>query len=142
MKEVFKPTIKLDKKKIYTRIKVREDSPMYDTINELYESYVEDIADKIEFQVIYTVKANEFNFDIPEVDNCEKVIFCYATIGHPVNDYVIKLFDDKNYLEGYLLNEVANDIVMEATNQLYTYLKKKMKKMGYFLTKRFLNFRT
>lgn len=137
MKETFKPIIKLDKKKIYTRIKVREDSPMYDTIDKLYEKYVKNIKDRIEFQVIYTVKPNEFSFDISDVDKCEKVVFCYATIGHPVNDDVIKLFDDKNYLEGYLLNEIANDIVMEATNQLYSYLKGKMKEMGYFLTKRF-----
>ncbi|SHJ42601.1 hypothetical protein SAMN02745751_02532 [Dethiosulfatibacter aminovorans DSM 17477] len=137
MKEVFKPTIKLDKKKIYTRIRVREDSPIYDTIDELYEKYVENIEDRIEFQVIYSVKPNEFNFDISDVDNCEKVVFCYATIGNPLNDDIVKLFDDKNYLEGYLLNEVANDIVMEATNQLYSYLKKRMKEMGYFLTKRY-----
>jgi hypothetical protein len=137
MKEVFNPSIKLDKKKIYQRIKVKEDSHVYDTIDELYNQYVKNIEDRIEFQVVYTVKPNEFNFNIPDVDNCEKVIFCYATVGHLVNDDVIKLFDDKNYLEGYLLNEVANDIVMEATNQLYTHIKKKMKETGYNITKRY-----
>lgn len=137
MKDVFNASIQLDKKKIYTRIKVKEDSPIYDTIDKLYNEYAETVKNKIEFQVIYTTKTNEFDFDIPDVDKCDKIIFCYATIGHPVNDEIIKLFDDKNYLEGYLLNEVANEIVMESTNQLYKYLKIKMKESGYFLTKRY-----
>jgi hypothetical protein len=137
MKEAFTPKIEIDKAAIYKRIKVQTDSPMFSEIDKIFDKCSLDVFRLIEVQALFTVNVNSYNIKINELEKAEKIIFCYVSIGKKICDEINEMFKKSQYLEGYLMNEIANEAVMEATNQLYAYIKSKLKKDNYNLTKRY-----
>lgn len=137
MKNIFNPRINIDKEAIYKRMKVSENSRIYDTINEIFDKCLERAISKINFETMFLTKDNSLEFSIKEVNDCEKIVFCFASIGKEICHEINGDFENSNYLEGYLLNEISNEIIMQATNQMYTHIKSEMRSQGYNLTKRY-----
>lgn len=137
MREEFKPVFRVDKAMVFKRMRLKETSRVYEKMDCVFGRLLPKLESLIDYQALFLVKDNQFKLDQSQLDICEKMVFCYATIGPRVSDEITHLFDEKEMVDGYVMNEMANDLIMDLTNQLYSHIKATLKKDGYHLTKRF-----
>lgn len=137
MKEVLNPVFRVDKSMVFQRMRLKETSNVYKKMDSVFNRLLPEVEALVDYQAIFLVKDNIARLDQPILDNCEKMVFCYATIGPAIPDRITQLFDEKEMVDGYVLNEMANDVIMDLTNQMYIHIKETLKRDGYQLTKRF-----
>ncbi|MBV1756592.1 MAG: hypothetical protein KMY55_01990 [Dethiosulfatibacter sp.] len=137
MREEFKPVFRVDKTMVFKRMRLKETSKVYEKMDLVFNRLLPELESLVDYQAVFLVKDNQFKLDQPQLDDCEKMVFCYTTIGPFICDEITHLFDEKEMVDGYVMNEMANDLIMDLTNQLYDYIKITLKKDGYHLTKRF-----
>jgi hypothetical protein len=137
MKASFVPNLQINKPLVFERMRVNESSRIYKKVNALYDGLIPLIEKLVDYQAVFTVEDNCFGFEHPPLSDCDKIVFCYVTIGDKVCLEVSRMFENGQLLEGYLLNEMTNEVVMDATNQLYRHIKSLLKPIGLNLSKRF-----
>jgi RNA-binding protein YhbY len=137
MKGEFKPVFRVDQELVFQRMRLKPTSPVFDKMVAVYQELLPKLEALVSFQGIYVVKPNKYDFQSSTLNACEKIVFCYATIGQSVCQEITDLLDQKELVKGYVLNEMANDVIMGLTNQMYLSIKKTLKKSGCHLTKRF-----
>lgn len=133
----FKPEIIIDKDLIFKRMRIDSNSPTYKSISETFNKQVKIIENIVEFESVYLIKENNSTFNIKNIDECEKIAYCFTSIGKEIVNKINEYFFNNDYLEGYLLNELADELVMSSSRQMYQSIKKLVKKDDYNLTKRY-----
>jgi hypothetical protein len=137
MKASFVPVLQIDKPLVFERMRVNESSRIYEKVNALYDGLIPVIEELVDYQAVFTVEDNCFGFEQAPLSNCDKIVFCYVTIGERVCLEISRMFENGQLLEGYLLNEMTNEVVMDASNQLYRHIKSLLKPIGFNLSKRY-----
>lgn len=133
----FNSKIIIDKDIMLNKMKVIPDSPTYIGISKTFDKELDVLKSIAEYEAIYLLKDNNFIFDIEKIDKCKKIVFCFATIGNTIIDKINSTLHKGDYLEGYLLNEISDELVMNITRQMHQFIKCEAKKDGYNLTKRY-----
>lgn len=133
----LKPKIIINKDEILKRMKVNNNSPTYKSIYEVFNKLLKIIEDIVKFESVYLIKKNKNIFNIKNIDKCEKIAYCFTSIGNEIVDVINNYFKNNEYLEGYLLNAIADEIVMSSSRQIYQDIKKLVKRDDYYLTKRY-----
>lgn len=64
-------------------------------------------------------------------------LFCIVTTSENIDAAITEKFNTHEYLDGMLLNSLADNILFEATNDLYTHLKATFEEEDLYLTRRF-----
>lgn len=136
MKASFYPVLQINKSLVFERMRVNQSSKIYKKVNELYERLIPVIEELVDYQAVFALEDNHFGFYQHPLSDCDKIVFCFVTIGEGVCHEVNRMFEDGQLLEGYLLNEMTNEVVMDATNQLYRHIKSLLKPIGLNLSKR------
>ncbi|BES64236.1 hypothetical protein SANA_06750 [Gottschalkiaceae bacterium SANA] len=108
--------IKLDQKKIYRRMKVSE--AMTDVMDQYYQTLLVEIQEAVEVESVCLIEEDSLTFDIVELDSCKKKAYCYVNIGSKVVEILKGYFAGKQYMLGYLLNEMLGETIMQVASQL------------------------
>ncbi len=133
----FHPELKINKPLVFERMRVSQTSKIYHKVNQLYENLVPIVKQLVDYQAVYALEESTLVFEDALLNDCTHHVFCFVTVGQPICDEVNRLFEVSNFLEGYILNEMANEVILDATNQLYAHLKTNLKAQGLILTKRY-----
>ncbi len=133
----FKPEIIIDKDLIFKRMKINSNSPAYESISKIFDSQLKDIDNIIDFESLYVINDKNYTFNIKNIDECEKIAYCFTSVGKKSIDVINKCFSNDEYLEGYLLNAISDEIVMSSSRQMYQNIKNLVKQDNYNLTKRY-----
>ncbi len=91
----------------------------------------------MDINVWYMEGNGDFRTGMEEVDACEKQIVCLVYSSQKIMDILEEMSAKGDYLELYLLNDLTNDMLFNASNQLNEYLAKGFKEEGLFLTRKF-----
>ncbi|MBN2285575.1 MAG: hypothetical protein JXQ26_10150 [Tissierellales bacterium] len=133
----FQPILRINKTVIFERMRVSNTSNMYHKVSEIFDECLANIENLIHYQAVYLIEDNLHKINYESLRDSEKVIYCFVTIGEDICTEINRIFDAKDYLKGYILNEIANEIVMDATDQLYFHIKNLVKKDDFNLSKRY-----
>ena len=133
----FHPLLRINKTIIFDRMRVAKTSNMYHKVSEIFDECLTNIEHLIHYQAVYVIEDNDHQINYESLSDSEKIVYCFVTIGEEICTRVNQIFDEKDYLKGYILNEIANEIVMDATDQLYFHIKRIVKKDNYNLSKRY-----
>jgi hypothetical protein len=137
MKAEFNPVLHVNQESLYRRLRLKTGTSVFEAVQCIHSSCLEKTAASVRFQALYLLEKNENLIEHPLLDRCEWLLFCFITIGKPVLEEIDESFNNGRYLEGYLINEMANEAVMSAATQLYEHVKKRLGGRGYHLTRRF-----
>ncbi len=113
--------IKLDQGKIYKRMKVSE--AMTDVMDQYYQTLLAEIHEAAEVEAVCLIEEDSLAFDIVELDTCAKKAYCYVNIGSQVVEILKGYFETKQYMLGYLLNEMLGETIMQVSSQLRKEIK-------------------
>lgn len=81
-------------------------------------------------------REGHFVTGIPEVDDCEMQIVCLVSSSRKLEELLGQMAQRGDYLEGYLLNDLSNELLFQASNQLNRHLSEKYEAEGRFLTEK------
>ena len=115
--------IKLDQGKIYRRMKVSEE--MTDVMDQYYQTLLAEIHEAAEVEAICLIEEDEQVFHIIDLDACTKKAYCYVNIGSKVVEILKGYFEAKQYMLGYLLNEMLGEAIMQIASQVRKEMKER-----------------
>lgn len=129
--------LEFDKDRIFSRLKLREDENVNRYCEEVFPQLVETMRENLELLLAYTVTDNDLNIASPELGNCDLLVVCYCGATQKIVDCIENLMDVRcDFLEGYILNDLANEVLFNASNAMNRRIYTEMKAKGYHLTSR------
>lgn len=120
-------SIKLDRKRILEFIDCYPDNPVYDDACESFANMEEKAYVKIKPMVV---------FDFGYIENNKKALFCIATIGEEITNWSTALFSEGNYLDGMLIDAMADDYLFQMENFINPIIIEECKKKKIGIYKR------
>lgn len=86
---------------------------------------------------LYTVQPRTLSFGIPKLDQCSHLIYCFVSIGPRLGEAVGNFFQNKDYLEGFLLDHLGNEILFNASNHMNEIIAERLYAKGMNHTSRY-----
>lgn len=124
------------KKIVFNSIDCYENSPVYEYTTELFQDIKSKLPHYLDSTAIYsitTIPENE-NFNLPIC--YKKVCLCYVSLGDTIVNIINNYFEEGNYLEGMLLDSIADDILFQYSNIMREELEKTLSNINCGLSKR------
>lgn len=116
--------IELDQEKIFRRMKVTD--AMKPVMTQYYITLHKQIRESAAIEAIYLIEEDQMSLGIAELDACSKKAYCYVNIGSEVVDILKGYFDAKQYILGYLMNEMLGETIMQISSQVRSDLAGRM----------------
>ena len=131
-------SFRYSKERIFQRLKILpENENVYEYANEVFPRLEEIARAEVELLCGYTVIPNTLELDSPEMDSCDLLAVCLAWCTDRIVNKVSAMMDEGEYLEGYILNDLANEILFNASDDMNCQLYEELRQQGYRLTSRF-----
>lgn len=131
-------SFRYSKERIFQRLKILpENENVYEYANEIFPRLEEIARAEVELLCGYTVIPNTLELDSPEMDSCDLLAVCLAGCTDRIVNKVSAMMDEGEYLEGYILNDLANEILFNASDDMNCQLYEELRRQGYRLTSRF-----
>jgi uncharacterized 2Fe-2S/4Fe-4S cluster protein (DUF4445 family) len=130
---IVSPGKHYDLKSILDNVECYKDNPRYESYKEKLEMLIEASQEHIN-PTGYIVKSARDRY-LPASSLYS--IYCMVTLGPWIDGQIQKHFANYEYLEGMMLNALGDQILYEATNELYEMVKEDVTIEGKFLTIRY-----
>jgi hypothetical protein len=115
MKMFAAQPLRYDKNRIFNRLKITPDRENdYEYANEIFPRLEAIVQTETELLCGYRVLPNNRKLNCPELDGCEKLAVCLVGCSERINKAIAQLLEDGDLLEGYILNDLANDNLFNA----------------------------
>ena len=128
--------LKYDKNRIFTRLKLRADPNTNAYAESIFPYLVELLRENIELVLAYNITDNDLTIASPELSSCDMLAVCYCGATQKIVDCVDDLMARSDFLEGYILNDLANEVLFNASNAMNRRLYNEFKAQGYHLSTR------
>ena len=110
--------LKYDKNRIFTRLKLRADPNTNAYAESIFPYLVELLRENIELVLAYNITDNDLTIASPELSSCDMLAVCYCGATQKIVDCVDDLMAKSDFLEGYILNDLANEVLFNASNAM------------------------
>ena len=129
-------TPKYDRERIFRRLHVEPDTNAYRYAQSVFP-YLEEIAQQqLCMTHCYSVEEDAPPLGVPEVDRCKYRITCLSTCSEGITKAIAKLLDQGDFLEGYILNDLVNEMLFNASDQMNRQISAAMAEKDCHLTRR------
>lgn len=122
--------LKYDKNRIFTRLKLRADPNTNAYAESIFPYLVELLRENIELVLAYNITDNDLTIASPELSSCDMLAVCYCGATQKIVDCVDDLMAKSDFLEGYILNDLANEVLFNASNAMNRRLYNEFKAQG------------
>lgn len=111
--------IDLDKARVFQAIDCREDSPVYQEVNRIYNKVLEIVEHTITPMIIFEFRENRESADFKELKNSKVLVYTFVTLGQEISTITEELFGQGNYLEALILDAMTNELLFNMTEEAY-----------------------
>ena len=117
---LFSPDkILVEKQIVLKLLDCKPGSNSFKIIDSIYETILEKAYSLIQPKgIINTGEIPDF-FNLREKENYKSGIFCFATLGKGISEESSSLFSAGEYLEGLLLDTIADQMLINLTTAMY-----------------------
>ena len=133
----FNPEIDYNQERVYDRLQIRENTRAYAYVEKIFPDILELTRRNMDLFLCYRVLSPTFSFDIPMLDRCEKWIVCLVSCSDRIFSIIQEKMDNDEFLEGYLINDLSNEILFNASLEMNRQISDLMKCESLSLTHRF-----
>lgn len=140
MVNVLNLEVQINKERIYKNLHLVENTISYKCADDAFLELSQIIRDNMKLTCVYNIVDNIFDFPFKEIESYtswKKYVFCFISSKDNINNIVNDMMSVGDYLRGYLLNEIATDVIFNASNEMNIIIKREVFKLGYKLTKRY-----
>lgn len=137
MVEFANVTVEYDRSRIFRRLHIEPGTTVYDYCEGIFPSLEEIVRQKLSMYHCYQVSRGEIRVGIPEVDDSAYQVACLSTCTEEILKAVDSLLERGDFLEGYLLNDLSNEILFNASNQMNREIDARLRAAGCHLSCRY-----
>ncbi|WP_294548959.1 hypothetical protein [uncultured Pseudoflavonifractor sp.] len=130
-------TPKYDRERIFRRLHIEPDTNAYQYAQSVFPSLAEIARQQLCMTHCYSVDENEPPVGVPEVDRCKYRITCLSTCSENITREISQMLAQGDFLEGYILNDLVNELLFNASDQMNRQISAAMEEKGCHLTQRF-----
>lgn len=124
----------VDQETVFRRLSITGDSYACQSSRSTLISLLEKSAGLVESSCYYCLVPNIYQLPEPELAQCEKLVLCFATLGPKISAQIGLYFESRDYLEGYLLDHLGNEMLFSASEEMNRLIEAKVREQGYNLT--------
>lgn len=126
----------LQKDRVFRAMDCWEKGSVYDVLHAAYIKLEPILKELVEAEGgYYFIEKSEFP-PLEKIDRCSKIACCFLTLGPKITEEISKLFYQGDYLEGMLLDVMADELIFNLSNQIYNHLSHDAQALGLGLTER------
>lgn len=118
--------IQLDMEAFCKKMKIDGTSVADQNVRKSIPELIRKLGDKTKIHTV--IQLGHFQTGILEVDQCRLQIACLCYISGDVGHWIEELFRQEKYLEGYLVDEIENEVLFQTADQINRQIQKKMEK--------------
>nr|WP_312579498.1 hypothetical protein [Sedimentibacter sp.] len=126
----------IDKIKIFKRLHIEENTETYKNADSYFIGLYNIVRKNMKITALYTI-VDSFNLEYKELDRFEKYVLCFISAKDDLSNISNNMMSSGEYLKGYLINEMATDVIFNVSNKMNSIIREQTKKLGCELSKRF-----
>ena len=130
-------TVQYSRTRIYRRLHIEPDTPVYEYSEKAFPNLIRIVEEKLRMENCYSIFPRVLSFGIPKVDEAQFQVACLSSCSEDILRAVDDLFEAGDYLDGYILNDLANEILFNASNQMNREIARKVSSFGCRLSRRY-----
>lgn len=125
-----------DKDRIFRQLHLKEEENATKYIHQAFPRLIQATKDNLEITTCYSIQDNEPSFLLPKIDCCKHLVVCFCSCSSKIDLYIQELLESDEFLDGFLINHISNEVFFNASNQMNTQLEQAINQLGLKLTKR------
>lgn len=126
---------KIEKKKFFKKLHIDENTETYRNADDAFMELYEIIINNMKLTVLYSI-VPAVDLGLKKLDEYEKFVLCFVSSKDDISSIASDMMSSGGYLKGYLLNEMATDVIFNASNHLNNIIIEKSKELNCKLSKR------
>ena len=136
MIEFVETAVQYDRERVFRRLHIEPGTEVYAYSASVFPRLEELLAQKLHMYNCYQISQGQIRVDLPEVDGCAYQVACLSTCTREIADTIDGLLEQGEFLEGYVLNDLVNDVIFNASDQMNRQIDVRVRSMGCHLTRR------
>lgn len=136
MVEYIKTKFIYDKEKIFRQLHLKESENVTNYTHQVFPSLIQLAMHHLEITTCYSVQHNHFRGILPGVEDCQYVVLCCCSCSQKIDDLIERMLKEEEFLDGFLLNHISNEILFNASNQMNTQLEYTLLEKDIHLTRK------
>lgn len=140
MVNILNPEVEINKERIYKNLHIVENTESYNCTEDCFFELSQIIKDNMKLTCIYDIVDYSFvahDYETERFATWDKCVLCFASSNDEISNIVKDMMSSGDYLKGYLLNEIATDVLFNCSDKMNKIIKEEVTKLGCKLTKRF-----
>ena len=137
MIEFANVTVQYSRSRIYRRLHVEAGTPVFDYAEGAFPGLVKAMEEHLHMENCYSILPRSLCIGVEDVDNAQMQVACLSSCSAEIMDVITDMMDRGDYLEGYILNDLSNEVLFNASNQMNREIAAKMARQGCRLSRRY-----
>ncbi len=130
-------TVQYHRDRIFRRLKIEPGSSVYNYAAAAFPALEQIVSDKLRMVHCYCIIDHTAPIGVPEVDTCSQLVICLSSCSEEIMSAIGDLLDRGDFLEGYILNDLVNEILFNASDQMNRQISAQLRTTDCGLTRRF-----
>ena len=135
--EYVNAEIQYDQARIFRRLHIEPGTYVYEYCTENFPRLAEELQRRLRMTNCFCILNKPIPLGIEDIDNCQKQVVCLASCSSEILQAVEDLAAKGDFLESYLLNDLANEALFNASDQMNRQAEALVEAMGCHLTQRY-----
>ena len=131
-------TPRYDKNSVYERLHVEPGSAAWEYNEEIFPDVMAEIMDRLRIHGCALVPDRRLTTGVEELDRAKKQVICMIAIEQHVMDRMDEYLADYDFPEAYLLDQMVNEILFNAGDDLSRAAAEAMRAEGLGVTQRYI----
>lgn len=131
-------TPRYDKNSVYERLHVEPGSTAWEYNEEIFPDVMREIMDRLRIHDCILVTGRRIVTGVEEIDRAENQVVCMIAIEQNVMDRMDEYLADYDFPEAYLLDQMVNEILFNAGDDLSRAAAEAVREKGLGLTRRYI----
>ncbi len=137
MIEFANVTVQYSRRRIYKRLHIEPGTPVFDYAENAFPGIVKAMEENLRMENCYSVFPRRLSFGVNDVDRAQLQVACLSSCSASILDAIIGMMDRGDYLESYILNDLSNEVLFNASNQMNREIAAKVGRQGCRLSRRY-----
>lgn len=112
--------LKGNRDKIFKVLDCHVDSPVYEEMIEIYGKVLREATELADPKAAIYIEENDNTHSMEELRECKEVIYSCLTVGESLPQIVMEKFSQGDYLEGMILDSIADHFTFEIFDDVYS----------------------
>lgn len=126
----------INKERIYKRLHIIEGTEAFKNADSVFNELSRIITNNMKLTAVYMI-TDSLDINFEKQDRYEKYVICFISSDDDISEISDEMILSGNYMKGYLLYEIAADVIFNTSNEMDKTIREEVVVTGYKLSRRY-----